>query len=107
MFKIGGEVEVIKSHSQGFVKKGQRYIVKDIMELSCGHGIVLDLGLRDSDHCISRCKCGFHFFSGDINWISSKILSPIDDDFATQTLDRILEEVKKEEKIKILEPELI
>lgn len=98
MFKIGGRVEVIKNHSQGVVKKGEKYYIKDIIELSCGHGIAVDLGIRDIERCITKCtSCKNKFYSGKTFWINTKILRPIDEDFAEQTLGRILKEVKEEE----------
>jgi hypothetical protein len=101
MFKIGGEVVVIKDHSQGVVKKGQRFIVKDIMEFSCGHSVAVDLGLR-ANKVVSKCtKCGMHEYTGEVFWIGTDILRPVEDDFATLTLERILRQAKREEKILI------
>lgn len=97
MFKVNGWVKVIKTHSQGFVKKGEKYTVLAIMSLECGC-IAIDLGLRDpSSKIITKCECGTKFFSDNITWIDSKILRPIDEDFANQTLDCILRKVKEEE----------
>lgn len=96
MFKIGGEVVVIKNHSQGVVKKNQHFIIKDIMEFSCGHAVVVDLGLKVNG-VISKCtKCGLHEYTGNIFWIGTDILRPVEDDFATLTLERILQQAKEE-----------
>jgi hypothetical protein len=112
MFKIGGEVIVIKNHSQGLVKKGDIFIVKDIMELDCKHAIIIDVGLRVDPNSqyseISSCnKCNKRFYAGTVVWLDSRILRPVEDCFASELLKRILKEAKKEYKIKEFEVETV
>ena len=98
-FRIGQEVVCIKDHSQGIIKKGQTFIIKDIWLRECCGYLVVDIGIK-SNKGGCKCKCGqaYSLFS-NIWWISAKLLSPIEKSFGEQVLENILEQIKEEELV--------
>lgn len=98
-FRIGQKVVCIKDHSQGVIKEGQTFIIKNIKTYKCGC-VGYDLGIKTYKRL---CLCGIHNSVSEetsgVHWISGRILAPIDDDFAEKVLEGILEQIKEEELV--------
>lgn len=96
-FRIGQEVVCIKDHSQGVIKKGQTFIIKNLWVRECCGFVVADLGInRTGLGC--KCKCGQAYdMFGTVHWISTEILAPVEKSFGEQVLENIIKQIKEEE----------
>ena len=79
MFEINQKVVCVRTHSQGVVKEGEVYTVKDIDVNHCCKSIVLDVGFVRNGSAL-MCRCGSLIQNrGNAYWIGSRLFRPLDD----------------------------
>ena len=76
-FKIGQEVVCVKSHSQGIVKAGELYIIKDLKLCASCKTLDIDVGIiNPTTH--TGCFCG-KTFKSKASWFNYSLFKPLDE----------------------------
>ena len=80
MYEIGQKVVCVKTHSQGVVKEGEVYPLKNIHFSSCCNDLLLDVGMKIDIGDKLRCTCG-QLYKSETNtyWLSAHLFRPLDD----------------------------
>ena len=90
--KIGDKVVCIKGHTEGHVKEGSTYTIKNIMLNPCCGTMVVDVGIkRDTTHCACT-KCNFDYPNKGITWLYASRFVPIQHEFKAIEFTKVLEE---------------
>lgn len=103
MFEVGKEILCIRNHSEGVVKKGERYELLAIKKTKCRcGGVMLDVGKELSFSaplytltCLGKNGCGHkesNVPNDGIKWLSGKLFAPIDNTLSDLTDADILED---------------
>ncbi len=100
MFEIGKKVICIKTHSQGVVQEGKIYPILDLKECTKCKLLMVDVGSKASK-VMAKCICGNNHLSDGVHWVGSHILKPLDESFAEEVLENILEQIQEEELIEV------
>jgi len=98
-FKVGKKVVAIKSHSAGFFKKGQEFILIGIKERSCCGNLVLDIGFKSDYFTGTQCNCGK--INEYDSYFSASSFRPIDE-LSNTTYDEVMQWIESGQPIEIL-----
>lgn len=77
-WNIGQYIVCIKDHSQGVIKKGQTFIVKDIRIKPCCRYSQLDIGFSSYAGLVSCCIGRKDELVGKTDWFNETLFAPID-----------------------------
>lgn len=102
-FKVGQEVVCVKTHSQGVVKEGEIYVVKD-MKIDCCKELSLDVGVSSKKidaHLtigqICRCAdCGRQKVHDGIWWLAHDLFKPLDELYNEELTEELTEIFSKQ-----------
>ena len=92
---IGQDIVCIKTHSQGFVKKGEVYTIKSLRQACCHIGI--DVGLIDSrkglNYTSSCIKCNSQINNGKspVLWFGDSLFVPLESLVNLDEIEEILQ----------------
>ncbi len=106
-FHIGQDIVCVKTHSQGFVKEGQLYVVKGLSTGICRcNPVIIDVGIVTDPAPIQcgRCKIiATKIGNPNIFWFGESLFRPLDElcDISelTNELKKPIEELFKIEKL--------
>lgn len=94
-FYVGQKVVSLKGTSSDYIQKGTIYSIKGIMQLVCGCWCV-DVGINIGKQYM---RCGIHntekILSKGIRWIDHSFFAPIQENFQSISLEKVLEEETK------------
>lgn len=108
-FQINQEVVCIKDHSNGLVKKNDRYIIQGVSQCECGKQLVT-VGVKTRtgyEYGVTTCRCGADAVSvNGFAWLGAVLFAPIQESYSDATAD-ILEKfpITEERPDKVLIPE--
>lgn len=95
-FYVGQEVEAIKDHSQGAFKKGDRFIVDEVLKSTCKCGCwCVKVGVGSLGMKTGECtKCGYNKIHIDINNVPFRHdrFRAITPAFQSITFEKVIEE---------------
>jgi hypothetical protein len=96
-FYLGQKVVVVQDHSQGIIKKGEKFTVTGIRNVCCGWRVTV--GLRAGERLprfngYYRCnQCNKRMYvGGQESLFCESLFAPIQDDFEAITFSKVLEE---------------
>jgi len=94
-FYVGQKVVAIKDHSQGVFKKGDEFVVLNIMKNCCNWQI--DVGIKGTSH-VGQCTCGHDFIkNASVWWVNQRCFTPLQQQkFPLIKLSKIMEKEKEE-----------
>lgn len=109
MFYVGQKVVAIKNHSQGRFKKGDEFIVKNIMDNFCKCcDTIVDVGHSGIYGDIKCNTCGAIGMASFVDWYKSSCFAPLETYGETYSIAiQLIQELEQVDKQKIFNPEKI
>ena len=95
MFELGQKIVCVKSHSEGVVKEGEIYIVKDLRLCSKCKDLDIDVGIK-TNLPLGQCCCNHAAFTNGIHWLAHDLFRPLDDLYNEELNEELSEILTKE-----------
>jgi hypothetical protein len=96
MFELGQKIVCVKNHSQGAVKEGEIYTVKDLMLCAKCKSLAIDVGIKAA-YGKSICgSCNVVVKIDRIHWINHILFRPLDDLYNEELNEELSEIFTKE-----------
>jgi len=101
MYEIGQQVVCVKSHSQGRVKEGEIFTIKDLRLCKCCKYLEIDIGLKYNGNPMQVCTpCRHLDFKNGVQWTGHELFRPIDDLYNTE-IEELMNEVNEKQPFEV------
>lgn len=91
-FYVGQKVVAIKDHSQGAFRKGETFVVIEVIRCPCNCKYwVIDIGKIWTESEFSRCRICEHRIKGFLSYYNASCFAPIESQFHSITFEQVVE----------------